>query len=81
MNDRIKEIATQTDIWCDQNYPNNPLHDVIWEERFAELLVRECIDALDQIPVYYKNENDREIERNTISDCIRAIEERFGVEE
>jgi len=48
--------------------------------KFAELIVRECIDTLDEIPVYYKNENDREIERNTISDCIRAIEERFGVE-
>jgi len=48
--------------------------------KFAELIVKECIDTLDQIPVYYKNENDREIERNTISDCIHAIQQRFGVE-
>jgi hypothetical protein len=31
------------------------------------------------MPVYYKNENDRQIERDTIADCIRAIEQKFGV--
>jgi hypothetical protein len=74
MNKRFRELIRNLDneigryYWTDEE-----------KEKFAELIVRECIDTLDQMPVYYKNENDRQIERDTISDCIRAIEQNFGV--
>ena len=42
MNERIRELAVQADIWCDQNYPNNEFYDIRWEEKFAELIVKEC---------------------------------------
>ena len=71
MNELIRELARQA------GFELNPAH--FDHEKFAELIVRECIDTLDQMPVYYKNENDRQIERDTISDCIRAIEQNFGV--
>jgi hypothetical protein len=71
MNELIRELARQA------GFGLNPAH--FDHEKFAELIVRECIDTLDQMPVYYKNENDRQIERDTISDCIRAIEQRFGM--
>jgi hypothetical protein len=73
MNERIRELEAQ--CWEERKY-GPPWFNA---NKFAELIVRECIDTLDQMPVYYKNENDREIERNTISDCIRAIEQRFGI--
>ena len=42
MNKRIKELVQQTDAWCDQNYAGDKFYDVRWEEKFAELIVREC---------------------------------------
>jgi hypothetical protein len=74
MNERIQELAEQAGL----EYNFDPMTWLKYE-KFAELIVRECIDTLDQLPVYFKNENDRQIERDTISDCIRAIEQRFGV--
>jgi|688.fasta_scaffold251520_5 hypothetical protein len=75
MNELIRELADKARFVKTTDYPSQ---DEVFE-KFAELIVRECVDTLDQIPVYYKNENDREIERNTIADCIRAIEQRFGI--
>jgi hypothetical protein len=78
MNNQFQELEKQSVVY-------GQLKDgTIYEEgfdrkKFAELILRECIDTLDQMPVYYKNENDRQIERDTISDCIRAIEQRFGI--
>jgi hypothetical protein len=83
MNERIRELAEQAGITTnlDTDFFEKDINKWVdyYSEKFAELIVRECIDTLDQMPVYYKNENDREIERNTISDCIRAIEQRFGI--
>jgi len=76
MNERIRELAEQALFESDFDDEQNLK---IAMDIFAELIVRECIDTLDRMPVYQKNENDREIERNTISDCIRAIEQRFGI--
>ena len=75
MNELIRELADRARFVKTTDYPSQ---DEVFE-KFAELIVRECVDTLDQIPVYYKNENDREIERNTIADCIRAIEQKFGM--
>ena len=44
MNERIKQLATETDIWCDQNFHNSPEYNIQWEQKFAELIVRECAD-------------------------------------
>jgi len=83
MNERIRELAEQAGITTNLDtdfFEKDPNKWVdYYSEKFAKLIVRECIDTLDQMPVYYKNENDREIERNTISDCIRAIEQRFEI--
>jgi predicted glycosyltransferase involved in capsule biosynthesis len=75
MNELIRKLADQARFVKTDDYPSQ---DEVFE-KFARLLLQECIDTLDQLPVYYKNENDREIERNTITDCIEAIEQKFGV--
>ena len=77
MNERIQELIKASYETVENEYSR--LVTFFNKEKFAELIVRECVDTLDQIPVYYKNENDREIERNTIADCIRAIEQKFGM--
>jgi hypothetical protein len=44
MNENIKKLIEQTDIYCDQHWLGNPFYEVKWEEKFAELIVRECAD-------------------------------------
>ena len=47
MNERIKELAIQTDIWCDQNLAQgSPMYNNQWEQKFAELIVFECVNAV-----------------------------------
>ena len=75
MIELIRELADKARFVKTTDYPSQ---DEVFEN-FARSLILECIHTLDQMPVYYKNENDREIERNTITDCIEAIEQRFGI--
>jgi hypothetical protein len=41
MNENIKKLIEQADIYCDQHWLNHPFYDVKWEEIFAELLIKE----------------------------------------
>jgi hypothetical protein len=49
MNERIRKIAIETDAWCDQHYSDDPMYDIKWEQKFAELIVRECLEQIDKI--------------------------------
>lgn len=49
MNKRIKELAQQTDVWCDQHHYGDKFYDIRWEEKFAEFLVKECIEQCNEI--------------------------------
>ena len=42
MNKQIRKLVLETDAYCDQHHPNHPHYDVLWEQKFAELIVREC---------------------------------------
>ena len=46
MNKRMKELAMETDAWCDLNVIGDPKYNIIWEEKFAELIVGECCSKL-----------------------------------
>ena len=47
MNKQILDkLRTETDIWCDENFPDHPLYDAKWEEKFAELIVQECANYI-----------------------------------
>ena len=41
---RIDEIKVLADVYCDQNYPDasEAQYGLLWEDKFAELLIREC---------------------------------------
>lgn len=46
MNERIFELGKQATIWCCDNvsYTSTKADwDAAWEEKFADLIVRECI--------------------------------------
>ena len=82
MNQKIKELAEQAQVLgVYQFYDDNGL------EKFAELIVRECLDIVDQntygpcgeYDYSYSNENDAADTRaRTIRDDIVS---RFGIKE
>ena len=77
MNDRITELAIQTDIWCDQNVAQgSPAYNNLWERKFAELIVRECAGLFKN--VYVEIEHDHGHTPVIASDYIKK---HFGVEE
>jgi len=70
MNKRIKELHTKATAWALDNYPP-PVNTFMWEdlrnEKFAELIVRECADYIS--------------ETATIETLLgERLKEHFGVE-
>lgn len=76
MNERIRKLALETDVWCDQNWAGYEFYNIRWEEKFAELIVRECIEHLEGNVAVPNLEHSI-----TKTKCIRSIKEHFGVEE
>ena len=73
MSERIKELVQQTDAWCDQNYAGDKFYDVRWEEKFAELIVRECAN------ICFSEAQGHNMAFG--EHCGVVIKEHFGVEE
>ena len=84
MNERIRQLAEQAGLKWKAQPPhytntNNPIdfpvsanHDL---EKFAELIVWECIDTLSKRFMGDLNREDMEIRR-----CIEDVKKCFGVE-
>jgi hypothetical protein len=74
MNERIQELAEQARKYADENRPGSfvkydPEWFVLYNEKFAELIVRECARV-------YWNIDDGEIH----GEYVKALKEHFGVE-
>jgi hypothetical protein len=73
MNERIRELAEQATSHMPGHPPYDGLtFDVFDKEKFAELIVGECISKLDDIGV---------IDRDSRTIAMKVISEHFGVEE
>jgi hypothetical protein len=78
MNEKIKQLALEAGIgftlWDDSgremidNY--TPEEDL---EKFAELIVKECVDTLEKRFMGDLNREDQEVHR-----CIDALKQHFG---
>jgi hypothetical protein len=76
MNERIRELADK--IW-EEKYWTNPNTDKLLPaqlNRFAELIVRECVAICQDI-----DGEDNTDARSGRQDCAVEIKEHFGVEE
>jgi hypothetical protein len=79
MNERIEKISEQARLYADNMYPSG-LDIAKWgpayQEKFAELIVRECIDIASQedFDVMMK-------EGYPCSQTAKKIKQHFGVEE
>jgi len=76
MNERIKELLKQAAKLANTEYNKDfdRNFDMIVAEKFAELIVKECANAI-------VNDNRLSDVRTARNGCVRAIKEHFGVEE
>jgi hypothetical protein len=76
MNERIKLLAEQCYVYNDKT-------DDIWfnKEKFAELIVRECISFRDDLTQFDGTEPFGDGYEQGLKDMADSIKEHFGVEE
>jgi hypothetical protein len=46
VNERIRELSEQAEKYADDNFRGEPTWSEAFESKFAELIVRECIDIV-----------------------------------
>jgi hypothetical protein len=82
MNERIKELAVECTFFT-YGVNGELLYDGFNEEKFAELIVRECIGVIEtKMPEFTcKEEYDNLIRKAGRLDAIDEIKEHFGVKE
>lgn len=80
MNKRIQELAEQAtkDKWKLNRYMSDPVFDgcELDTEKFAELIVQDCLGVLNRRFMGDLNREDMEVKR-----CIEDVKKHFGVEE
>ena len=84
MNERIKALVEQARKYADENRPGSfvkydPEWSVLYNEKFAELIVVECMKICQNHPsIIFKNEWDADV---VSTDIVSRLESHFGVEE
>ena len=81
MNERIRLLKHQASLWCDENIPEQFSEETnsygrAWEEKFAELIVRECISELEKI----KRSGVPMPIQGGLNLGVVSLKEHFGVE-
>ena len=85
MNERIRELAEQA--WIETSYPGSCRVVREWsKEKFAELIVRECLKQIkdgmvDESELLYEHEETTECVNEALMDAHHNIAIHFGVEE
>jgi len=79
VNERIKLLISQAEIFANQTVPQLKGNQTYWwrvrDEKFAELIVKECIDIADQ-----ESKTQRSNYGRQAADQIwHTIKNRFGV--
>jgi len=76
MNERIRELMEQAKAESSQWLGSKPATTITYDEleKFAELIVEECLDILE-------DEDDGEIETRSVRIAAIRIKKLFGVEE
>ena len=87
MNERIKAIGRQAGfafiedgVYGQRWYSSKCGMDASEFEKFAELIVAECVGIVENLSPGYKDYRDQ-IEDAFRRDCVIEIKEHFGVEE
>jgi hypothetical protein len=82
MNERIRELAEQAGITTNLNtdYFEKDINKWIdyFSEKFAELIVQECVDIVEDLSPGYQDYRNQ-IEDAFRKDCVAKIKHEFGV--
>mgnify|MGYP003333335717 FL=1 len=73
MNPRIQELIKQATILEDDELF---VREVFDREKFAELIVRDCVNVLNKRYMGDQNREDMEVRR-----CVEDVKRHFGVEQ
>ena len=76
MNERIKQLAIQAKLISAEYNGFDPTRLSMSQQKFAELIVKECAEHLESSVLVPNSEHSRVKWK-----CIRAIKEHFGDEE
>ena len=81
MNERIRDLKEQALIWAVETLDPDALNDNEWgvaiDEKFAELIVRECLVQVDKVDTML----DDDKEKTGVAWVGLAIAKHFGVAE
>ena len=75
MNEKIQKLTEQANLEIDPAYPD---HNQKVLEKFAELIVRECIETFMGVPPSYKDYRSQ-IEEAMRDYCVSVVKQHFGV--
>ena len=78
MNERIQELAKQAKEYAKKQTSHTMIPDLysarVFEEKFAELIVQECMNICDEVQAQYGQYTF------TATTCKNRFKEHFGVE-
>ena len=77
MNERIRELAKESDLDWHRHWNDDESNRL---EKFAELLVRECISTIENAENGYQDYRNQ-IEDGMRDHCISLVKNKFGVKE
>ena len=84
MNEKIKQLANQAQQYAECTTPQGLEWFDVFKEKFAELIVRECIDKIttyNLVPGHSaKWEDIYDIHARLLDDLGEELKEHFGVE-
>ena len=78
MNERIRKLAEQASHQSPDGYPVTIPYSKDFAEKFAELIVRECVGAVESLSPGYSDYRNQ-IEDAFRRDCVEEIKYRFGL--
>ena len=86
MNKRIQQLAKQAYEDVIKNTPSFLVTKELYEQKFAELIVRECLKQIkdgmvDESELLYEHEETTECVNEALMDAHRNIAIHFGVEQ
>ena len=70
MNKRFKELAEEAEKYADYHFKGEPFWTEAYEQKFAELIVEECLNLVDRGGEFVSRPK-----------LVERIKEHFGVEE
>ena len=79
MNERIKELAVECTFFT-YGVNGELLYDGFNEEKFAELIIQECLTAIDNTNIHHVHTSyDHNLVMATIEKSKMAVKEHFGM--